>query len=203
MDEAVEWAGRRIGIRGGPGSFNDSALKRYLEARGIFEVRLRYLGTTPAVLTALSAGEIDLGQFAIYNTVGGLYEETLSVIGDHLFRIVDRHSMPIEHALMIRRDADPGEVETILTHPEVLKQCRMNLARHYPGLRQQHGEGHLADPAGVAEALAAGRLPGTVAAMSNPRLADLHGLRILRSGLQDRRDSESTFLLVAPADSAD
>jgi prephenate dehydratase len=38
---------------------------------------IHYLYTTKAVLEALQQGSIDYGQFALYNSIGGLVEETL------------------------------------------------------------------------------------------------------------------------------
>jgi len=186
-----------VGIQGGPGSFNDSALRHFLEVNPRPSWQVRYLDTTPRVLSALAAGEISFGQFAIYNTVGGLYEESLSAVGEYRFRIVDRYAIRIAHALMIRREASLQQVDTILTHPEVFKQCRRRLAARYPHLEQKVGEGDLTDPARIAESLAAGRLPASVAVLSNGLLASIHGLQIVAEELQDERDSRSTFLLVA------
>lgn len=187
-----------VGIQGGRGSFNDSAIQHYLARNPRANWEVRYLDTTPAVFHSLAAGEISYGQFAIYNTVGGLYEESLPELARNRCTIVDRYAIRIAHALMVRRDASLDRVDTIMTHPEVLKQCHRNLAAKYAHLRHRRGEGELTDPASVANALASGRLPATVAVLSNPLLAEVHGLQIVEEELQDERHSESTFLLVAP-----
>ena len=187
-----------VGIQGGRGSYNDSAIRRYLADNPRPGWQVRHLYTTPEVFQALEDGEISFGQFAIYNTVGGLYEESLSVLGSYRFTIVDRYTIRIAHALMIRTDASLDQVDTILTHPEVLKQCRRNLAAKYSHLEQRLGHGDLTDPSRIAEQLAAGRLPASVAVLSNPLLASIHGLHTVEEELQDDPDSESTFLLVAP-----
>jgi prephenate dehydratase len=82
-----------IGIRGGPNSFNEEAAKTHLP-RIIPDssFQLKYLYTTPDVFEALNKGDIDRGQFAIYNTLGGLYDESLYAVAQHTFRILDRHS---------------------------------------------------------------------------------------------------------------
>lgn len=185
-----------IGIQGGPGSFNDSAIHSYLSARP-GHAEIRYLETTPKVLAALASGEVDLGQFAIYNSHGGLYEESLHVMARAVLEIVDQYHLPIAHALMTHGDIDLAGVDKIITHAEVIKHCRRNLRQRYPRLDVEVGQGELTDPAAVARALAEGRLPRSVATVSNALLADLYDLTIADSHVEDSPDSESTFLLVA------
>jgi prephenate dehydratase len=185
-----------IGIQGGRGSFNEEAALTHLPQIITGDYELRYLYTTPKVLGALDKGEIDRGQFAIFNTLGGLYEESLYAIAEHNFNIIDKYPIKICHSLMIRRGAELSEISTIMTHPQVLKQCKNSLAVNYSNLRLEIGDGELTDPAKIAEAIANGQLPKSVATVSNRLMADIYGLSIVENDLQDRMDNESTFLLV-------
>ncbi|MEJ3652139.1 prephenate dehydratase domain-containing protein [Actinomycetes bacterium KLBMP 9759] len=185
-----------IGIQGGRGSFNEEAARTHLPQRVTEPYEIRHLYTTPNVLQALEKGEIDRGQFALFNTSGGVYEESLQAIAEHTFKIVDRYLLNIRHSLMIHKDAELAEVTTIVTHSQVLQQCKASLAAKYPHLRLEVGENELTDPARIAEAIADGRLPKSIATLSNRLMADAYGLSIVENDLQDRSDSESTFLLV-------
>jgi prephenate dehydratase len=185
-----------IGIQGGRGSFNEEAARTHLPQVVTDPYELRYLYTTPNVLEALDKGEIDRGQFAIFNILGGLYEESLYAIAEHTFKIIDKYSIKIRHSLMIHEEAGMSEITTFMTHSQVIKQCKNSLAKKYPGLRLEVGEGVLTDPAKIAEAIANGRLPKSVATVSNRLLAEVYGLNIVENDLQDRMDNESTFLLV-------
>lgn len=186
-----------IGIQGGRGSFNEEAANTHLPENISGAYELRYLHTTPNVLEALDKGEIDCGQFALYNTQGGLYEESLYAIAEHTFKIVCAYAIRIRHSLMIRRDTELSEITTIITHQQVLKQCTKSLALKYPEFRLAVGEGELTDPAKIAETMAKGQLPREVATVSNRLMADVYGLRIVENDMQDSIDNESTFLLVA------
>lgn len=70
-DEAREIIGYSemliIGIQGGRGSFNEEAALTHLPQIITADYELRYLYTTPNVFEALDKGEIDRGQFAIFN----------------------------------------------------------------------------------------------------------------------------------------
>jgi proline dehydrogenase len=187
----------RVGIQGGRGSFNDVAARLHLP-KTIAEFELSYLGTTPAVLEALDAGEIAYGQFALYNTSGGIYEESLAAIARHTFRVVDQYRLPIRHVLMARPEVvDAAQLTCILTHAQVMKQCVRSLRERFPELRVEIGQGELTDPAAVGAALSSGALPPSTGVISSAAIAEMNGLRVLAEDLQDDSNNASVFLLVS------
>ena len=185
-----------VGIQGGRGSFNEQAALYYLDREKIDRHDIRYLHTTANVLEALHEGRIDRGQFAVHNSVGGIVHESVEAMQYHKFRIVEEFSIKIAHALMIRADARLADVDTIMTHPQVLRQCRQTLSEKYPRLRLASGEGELIDHALVAERLAQGDLPGNIATMGSRLLAEIHGLRVVEDDLQDAAQNFTAFLWV-------
>jgi prephenate dehydratase len=191
-----------VGIQGGLGSFNEQALKVYLEKQGrpADDVEVKYLYTTDNVLRELKAGGVERGQFATENSLGGPVRETLAAQAKYSFEqnyeVLDRYSIPIAHCLMIHTDARLEEVDTVMTHPQVLAQCRETIARRYPRLTLEEGAGDLVDPAAVGEAIAAGRLPRNVATISSRLIAEARGLTIIDQNLQDCEDNFTTFVFV-------
>jgi prephenate dehydratase len=191
-----------VGIQGGLGSFNEQALKQYLEEQGrtTGEVEIKYLYTTENVLSELRAGGVERGQFATENSLGGPVQETLAAQAKYSFEqnyeVIDRYSIRVAHCLMIHAGARPEEVNTIMTHPQVLAQCRETIARRYAGMALEEGAGDLVDPAMVGEAIASGRLPPNVATISNRLIAEARGLRIIDQHLQDSEDNFTTFVFV-------
>lgn len=185
-----------IGIQGGKGSFNEAALQMHLTKEKIDGAEIAYLYTTENVLKALTEATIDQGQFAIYNTLGGIVDESIHAMGKYSFAVVDNYKIPIAHALMIRKDAPLADVDTIMTHPQVLAQCKHTLKKKYPQLKHVVGEGDLIDPAFVAEQLAQKKLPKNVAVMSTKMLAEIYGLTVVEDELQDNKENFTSFLLV-------
>jgi len=186
-----------IGIQGGRGSFNEEAVLYWLHRSGIERYKIKYLYTTKNVLAALHAGEIDRGQFAIHNSVGGIVEESVEAMAKYIFVIVEEFAIKIAHALMIRSDAKFSEVTTIMSHPQVFAQCKHTLPQKYPHLKQTSGEGELIDHANVAKQLAAKKLPKHVATMGSKVLAELYDLKIVEDDLQDAQENYTSFLLVS------
>jgi len=188
----------KVGIQGGAGSFNEQAAMQYLKLKQVADFEISYLYTTSAVLGALSEGKIDCGQFAISNTIGGVVEESILAMADHIFKIIDSYTLKIEHALLIKKGASIDQIEVIMTHPQVLKQCEHNLAANYPQLRKTSGTGDMLDSARVAEAISNGELAASYAAMGSPALAEIYDLQIESRALQDRDDNFTRFLWVEP-----
>jgi arogenate dehydrogenase (NADP+), plant len=197
LPEQVDPDRLTIGIQGGTGSFNEEAVMYWLDRSGIKNYKLKYLYTTEHVLAALHAGEIDRGQFAIHNSVGGVVGESIEAMARYKFKIIEEFAIKIAHALMIRSDADYGEITTIMAHPQVFAQCRRTLSEKYPHLEQTHGEGNLIDHAEVAKQLGAKKLPKHVATMGSQVLAELYGLKVVEDNLQDAQENYTSFLLVS------
>lgn len=186
-----------FGIQGGKGSFNEEALQYYLKKENITRFKIKYLYTSENVMRALHKGDIDRGQFAIHNSVGGIVEESVQAMANYKFKIIEEFAIKISHALMIRKDAKFSEVTTIMTHPQVLAQCKDTLLRKYPNLKQISGEKELVDHAKVAKYLSEGKLPKNIATMGSKVLADLYDLQIIEDNLQDAKENYTSFLQVA------
>lgn len=186
----------QIGIQGGRGSFNEEAILHYTSENGIKDFELKYLHTTEKVLSELTAGKIDLGQFAIHNSIGGIVKESIEAMGRYKFSIKAEFAIKIAHTLMIRQDAAIENIDTIMTHPQVLAQCKTNLAAKYPKLKQVSGEGDLIDHAAVAAALAKQELPKNIATMGSKVLAEINNLKIIDRNLQDAEENFTSFLVV-------
>ncbi len=186
-----------VGIQGGSGSFNELAATTNLGNVGITDYQLCYLHTTENVFQSLEKKEIDLGQFAVRNSLGGEVEESTKAMAGRNFIVLAEYTIKIAHVLMTGPNTELSDIETIITHPQVLRQCKQNLKKQYSNIKLNVCEGDLVDPAKVAELLGEGKLPKSVATVSNKALAQLHGLNIIAENLQDADNNYTTFLLVA------
>ncbi|MBI4038451.1 prephenate dehydratase [Candidatus Daviesbacteria bacterium] len=186
-----------FGIQGGIGSFNEEAIQYYLKKEGIKKYRIKYLYTSENVLRALHKGDIDRGQLAIHNSVGGIVDESIEAMANYKFKIIEEFAIKISHALMIRKDATFSEITTIMTHPQVLAQCKGTLVKKYPHIKQTSGEKALIDHAVVAKHLSEGKLPKNIATMGSKVIAEIYDLQIIEDNLQDAEENYTSFLQVA------
>lgn len=186
-----------IGIQGGKGSFNEEAINYYVKRNNLKKVKIRYLYTTDKVLQSLYKGEIDWGQFALWNSKGGLVRESLLAMAKYKFKILEEYAIKISHCLMVRKDVDLSQVSKIMTHPQVFAQCRETLSLRYPFLKQIVGQGKLIDQAVVAKYLASGKISKNIAVIGSKVLAQIYKLKIVAENLQDLKENYTTFLLVS------
>lgn len=186
-----------IGIQGGIGSFNEKAVNEYVKNNNIKKFRIKYLYTSRNVLKALHKGEIDRGQFAIHNSIGGVVGESIEAMAKYKFKILNQFEIKIAHALMIRKDAKISDITTIMTHPQVLAQCKTNLSKKYPRLKLTSGKGELVDHAKVAKYLSMKKLPKNTATMGSNILAQIYNLQVVEDNLQDMKENFTSFLIVS------
>lgn len=185
-----------VGVQGGKGSFNEAAAAYYMGRNDMSAREIVYLYTTEEVLKALHEGRIDRGQFAVHNSLGGMVEESVEAMANYKFRIVEQFSIKIAHALMVHPATTLQHVDSIMAHPQVFRQCQVNLAAKYGRLKQVSGSGNLIDSAHAAEQLALGALSPNHAVMGSHILAELFGLKIVEDNLQDLKENFTSFLWV-------
>lgn len=188
-----------FGIQGGKGSFNEEALLSFVKQEICFndkDIKIKYLYTTEKVLKNLDQGNIDYGLFAIENSRAGLVQESIQAMARYKFKIFKEHKIKIRHFLMKKEDAQVSEIKTIMTHPQVLKQCRKTLSHKYKHFKLKTGQKDLIDSAKVAQLLASNKLPKTIAVMGSQVLAKFNNLDIIDKDLQDDKNNYTRFLIV-------
>lgn len=192
----------KIAIQGARGSFNEQALleneRRYLPAGESLE--LVYALVTAEVLRLVRSGEVELGHFALKNSIGGYVQETLDVIGpgsgyEEEFEELGSHTLHISHHLMAHPEATLKDITHVYTHPQVILQCQSTLHEKYPNLIVEEWEVSPA-PSRVAIGILNGELEKHVATLSCRDLSDKVGLKILDSHLEDHDDNYTTFVVI-------
>jgi len=184
-----------IGIQGGKGSFNEEACRYFCKVNDIKNYEIRYLYTTEKVLKNLHRGNIDYGQFAIEDPCGGIVNESIEALTKYTCKIVDKFKYPIRHALILQKDAKMDEVKTIMTHPQIYKQCEKTIKQKYNRVDIKFGKGNLIDQAKVAEKISSGDIEKDTAVIGSKLLTDIYpNLKVEQNNLQDIHEIYTTFI---------
>lgn len=97
----------------------------------------------------------------------------------------------VHHMLLVRPGVNASLIDTIVSHDQALKQCRMYVRRRWAGAEVQP----YADTAQAAADLGEGKLSETTAVIAPRRCAELYGLEILEESIQDLKFNYTTFLV--------
>ena len=173
--------------------FGPEATWTHQAARGKFGASVRYLSqpSIPDVFNAVARGRADYGVVPIENSTEGAVTHTLDVFIESDLRICAQVALKVEHHLMARVPRE--SVRRVYSHPHVFGQCRLWLRTHFP-----HAELVEVDSTAHAGEMAAANPEG--AALAGRMVAELHGLTILDSAVQDQPDNATRFLVIGQRD---
>ena len=176
---------------GAEGSFSQEAAEKYIQKEGLEGVEMAFLISAENVLTALEAGEIDLGIFPIENSNGGVVIEAVHAMAKHRFQIRKLFEIDMHQNLLVLPGTKTDDITKIASHDQALKQSRMYLKRMWPGIDLQE----YADTAKAAADLANGTLPPTTAVIASTKAAKLYKLDILEESIQDLKFNYTNFIV--------
>ena len=182
---------RRISYLGPEGTFTDQACHIYApedwERVGFAEMH--------QVVGALEAGNVDEAIVPIENSVIGAVID----IEDFLVRtpnvqIKGEMLLGIEQCLIAHPGVSLSEIKVVRSKPEALAQCRVFLDSCLPDAVR-------VGTVSTVEAVYQIKNDGQeVSAIGPRRAADLVGLPILRTGIQDRQNNVTRFVILALSD---
>ncbi|MBT2188743.1 prephenate dehydratase [Sphingobium nicotianae] len=138
-------------------------------------------------LDAVNEGRADRAMIPIENSLHGRVADMHFLLPESGLHIIDEYFLPIRYALM---SVDDAPVVSALSHPQALGQCRKYLRAK--GIRPIV----YADTAGAAALVAEVRESGA-AAIAPALAAQLYGLKIHDSHIEDSEDNMTRFVVLA------
>jgi prephenate dehydratase len=141
-------------------------------------------------LAAVRSGAASLALIPVENSVAGRVADVHHLLPNSGLHIIGEHFERIYHQLMALTDASLETIKTVHSHTQALGQCRTALQKL--GLKPVPE----ADTAGSARMVAEdGDL--TKAAIASKLAAEIYGLRILKSDIEDAAHNTTRFIVLA------
>ena len=176
----------RIAFQGAPGAYSEAAAQRAWP--GVETVPVEDFAD---VFAAVSSGDVSHGLLPVENSTGGSIHRNYDLLLEHDLPIVAETELQVVHSLIALPGTELPDVRRVCSHPQALAQCETFL-RSLPGVEIVATY----DTAGSAKLIREQGLRDT-AAVASARAADIFGLAVLRSSIQDFRDNITRFLLVS------
>jgi prephenate dehydratase len=176
----------RIAFQGAPGAYSEAAAQRgwpgaETAPRDHFE----------DVFAAVASGEVSHGLLPVENSIGGSIHRVYDLFLEHDLPIVAETELQVVHHLVALPGTELSGIRRVCSHPQALAQCESFL-RSLPDVEIVATY----DTAGSARMIREQNLRDT-AAVASARAAEIFGLTVLRSGIQDYRDNITRFLLIS------
>jgi chorismate mutase / prephenate dehydratase len=175
----------KAAYQGVPGAYSEAAVLQYW-GKVAEPTPKPYLED---VFSAVEAGEAEVGLVPVENTIEGsisrtydlLYERSLTVLGETVFRV--------SHCLIALPGVEPSDIRRVYSHPQALGQTRSYLAAH-----SYEPVNHF-DTAGAVKMISDVGIRDA-AAVASRRAADIYGMSILAEGIEDNVENYTRFLHV-------
>jgi prephenate dehydratase len=182
-----------IAYLGPPGTFTEEVL---LGQPDLALAERVPLPSFAEVLGAVGQSRTDVGLVALENSIEGTVNVALDqLIFTHELWIVRELLLPVTQCLIGLSATKLDEVRSVVSIPVATAQCRDWLTAHAPGAREEASPSTGDAVRRVAEA----QDPGIVA-IGTRRAAELYGLAVLASDIEDHGCNTTRFVLVARPD---
>ncbi|MBZ8133796.1 prephenate dehydratase [Afifella sp. IM 167] len=180
-----ELKARRVVFQGEPGANSHIACQEvFPEAQAV------PLSTFEDCFQALESGEADLGMIPIENSVAGRVADIHHLLPSSSLSIIGEYFLPIRHQLLGLKGASLADIRTVQSHVMALGQCRKFLRQH--GLKAEVA----ADTAGSAHQVA-DLGDRSRAAIATRLAAEVYGLDILASDIEDEAHNTTRFIILS------
>lgn len=143
--------------------------------------------TIGRVLEMVEQGEVEYGVIPVENSTEGSVNLTLDTLVESSVQICGEIMLGVTHSLLSMAGS-PGEVKKICSHPQAIAQCKRWLEENYP-------DAQLVEVSSTAKAAEIASKEQGSAAISSERAANLYGLQILFSRIEDNPNNYTRFLV--------
>jgi prephenate dehydratase len=175
----------KISYQGEPGA------NSHLAAREAFpNLEAVAYPTFEDAIAAVKSGDAYYAMIPIENSVAGRVADIHHLLPDADLYIVAEHFLRVRHQLMAKPGASLAAIKRAMSHTQALGQCRITLRKL--GIVPVPE----ADTAGSARLVAEGE-DLTTAAIASRLAAEIYGLKILKSDMEDETHNTTRFVILA------
>ena len=175
----------QIAFQGEPGANSDTACRDMYP-----DMTPLPCDTFEDAFFALSNGKADLAMIPIENSIAGRVADIHHLLPHSKLHIIGEYFLPIHFQLMVQPGAKIADITTVYSHVHALGQCR-NIIREHGWKAIVSG-----DTAGSARMVSELGDP-TCAALAPQLAAELYGLEIIKSDVEDAEHNTTRFVILS------
>jgi chorismate mutase/prephenate dehydratase len=174
----------KVGFLGPEGTFSQQAVLKHFG----HSVRALPLPAISEVFEEVQSGHADFGVVPIENSTEGTVSHTLDMFLTSPLKICGEVELRI-HQHLIGRMNGLEKVQRVCSHQQSLAQCRQWLSEHLPQAERVAVSSN-------AEGARRARDEDGTAAIAGQTAAEVYGLNVIVSDVEDREDNSTRFLVI-------
>lgn len=140
------------------------------------------------VFQEVSQGRAHYGVVPVENSTEGVVAHTLDMLVEADVKICAEASLEI-HLYLLSRSGRTEDIQSIVSHPQALAQCRRWLASRFPQTRVD-------EVASTAQAAKMAAQDSTVAAIASGLAKDFYDLEVVEGNIEDQANNITRFLVI-------
>ena len=176
----------KVACQGVIGAYSGIAAERLFELADI-----TYFKNFDGVFQAVEKGFCKYGVLPIENSSAGSVNQVYDLMKAHKFYIVRSVRLSVNHNLIVNKDAKKEDITEIISHEQALTQCKKYLEQF------KNAKITAVANTAVAARMVAESGRKDIAALSSRECADLYGLKLLETNVQDSDNNYTRFILIA------
>ena len=184
--EKLDFTNAKIVFQGVEGAYSQQATKEYFgENCDCYNVE-----TWKDAMEAIKNNEADYAVLPIENSSAGIVSENYDLLVEYNNYIVAEQIIKIDHCLLALKGAELEDIKTVYSHPQALMQCSKYLDSHRDWDRLS-----VKNTAFSAQKIREDGLCNQ-AAIASSITADIYGLQIIDSAIQNNKNNSTRFIIV-------
>lgn len=178
----------RVAYLGPEGTFTQAAVYKHFG----HAVTAQPLAAIDEIFREVEAGNAEYGVVPVENSTEGVVSHTLDLFATSALKICGEVSLPVHHHLLSTVDG-LAAIKRVVTHSQSLGQCRKWLDSNLPNVVR-------VAVASNAEAARTVAQESDSAAIAGRAAADLYGLKVLVSNIEDEPNNTTRFYIIGRRD---
>lgn len=176
-----------IAIQGERGAFSEEAARLFFGPETTIDPCETFADAFARVVSGQSQGAM----MPCENSLAGTINDTIDLLLEHRLSVIGEVFLPVDQCLMALPGTKISELHTVMSHPQALAQS----SRFLKQLGVKSRVGH--DTAGSARLVAEEWLQG-VGAIAAARAAEIYGLDLLATAIQNEPTNVTRFFAIYP-----
>lgn len=175
-----------ISFQGAQGAFSDMACRAVYPAYQTLPC-----ADFETAMMAVEKGDADLAMIPVDNSLAGRVAAIHQLLPETKLHIIGEYFLPVSHNLVAKKGTNISDITSIRSHVHALPQCRELL-------KELGATGIVSGDTALAAKEVANTDDTTVAAISSRLAAEIYGLELLKTDVQDSKNNKTRFLVFAP-----